>query len=143
MGLWLNFLGFIIEKNYNSKSCEVRVWNFYCNFSSFVLFFYFIFVHYVLATSIMNSQLNLAVLIIARVHNIIVVCLEYGLWGKAFAFSSPGICGLSGSYIGMHCNLLTWIVPLQFFLFLCLLLFKIWSFNLNVVMPVDIEEHVD
>ena len=114
MGLWLNFLGFIIEKNYNSKSCEVRVWNLYCNFSSFVLLSYFIFVQYVLATSIMNSQLNLVVLIIAIVHNIIVVCLEYGLWGKAFAFSSPAIYGLSRSYIGMHHNLLTWIVATWF-----------------------------
>ena len=61
MGLWLNFLGFIFEKDYNSESCEARVWNFYCNSSSFVLLSYFIFGHYVLAISIMNSQLNLVV----------------------------------------------------------------------------------
>ena len=50
MGLQLNFLGFIFEKDYNSKSCEVRVWNFYSNSSSFVMLSYFIFDHYVLAT---------------------------------------------------------------------------------------------
>ena len=60
LGLWLNFLGFIFEKDYNPESCEVRVWNFYCSSSPFVLLYCFIFGHYVLATSIMNSQLKLA-----------------------------------------------------------------------------------
>ena len=49
MGLWLNFLGFIFKKDYNSQSCEVRVWNF---FSIYLAVFFFFFGHYVLATSI-------------------------------------------------------------------------------------------